>query len=437
MQKSALKIVKKLQQNNFQAYFVGGYVRNKLLGKPCKDIDIATNATPEEIIKIFDHYHEVGISFGVVNVIADSGENFEIATLREEDNYVDGRHPEEIRYTNDIKKDAKRRDFTVNAMYFDPVNNEYYDFYNGQNDLHSGLLKTVDDPVKRFTEDALRILRAIRFSVEYNLKITAEVGDAIILLKDSLNKLSVERIREELNKMLLGYAPEKAFRLLVKYQLLDIILPEVAELQGVEQHPTYHPEGDVFEHTMLMLNHFHLNNINLAWAILLHDIGKKKTKSYGDDGYVHFYCHEVESAELAQQILQRLKFSKKSSKIIVKAVADHMRYAHIDKMKKAKWRRILDYEYFPLELELHRIDCISSNGLMGNYNLLLERYRECDENDEVKIAPLINGKDLINLGFKPGVIFKEIIEKITEKQLNELISSKNEAIKFIEENYEK
>ena len=435
MYESAKNIVKKLQQNNFCAYFVGGWVRNKLLGRPSKDIDIATDATPEEIKKIFNHYHEVGVSFGVVNVIAHSGDCFEVATLREEDEYLDGRHPEEIRYTNDIKKDAMRRDFTVNAMFFDPISEQYFDFYNGMNDLKRGVLNTVGDPMNRFSEDALRILRAVRFAVEYNLTIEQQVIEAIISLKNRLNMLSVERIREELNKMLLGKNPERAFRLLAEYQLLEVILPEVDVLRGIEQNPIYHPEGDVFEHTMLMLRHFTLKNHDLAWSILLHDVGKKTTQEFTDEGNVHFYCHEVDSAEIAQKILERLKFSKQSSKIIIKAVGDHMRYAHVDKMRKAKWRRILDYEYFPLELELHRIDCLSSNRLMGNYNLLLQRYRECDENDEVKISPFLGGKDLIALGFKPGKIFKDILNKVTEMQLEEVVKSKEDALDYVRKNF--
>ena len=434
MFKSAVGIVKKLQQNNFHAFFVGGCVRNKLLGKPSKDIDIATNATPEDIKKIFNHYHEVGVSFGVVNVLADSGECFEVATLREENEYIDGRHPEEIIYTNDIKKDAMRRDFTINAIFFDPITEKYFDFYDGMNDLKRGLLNTVGDPQKRFTEDALRILRAVRFAVEYDLRVSQKVVEAIISLRNRLNMLSVERIREELNKMLLGKNPERAFRLLAEYELLSVILPEVDCLRGIEQNPIYHPEGDVFEHTMLMLKHFTLKNIDLAWSILLHDVGKKITQEFSDDG-VHFYCHEVESVEIARQVLERLKFSKNSIKIIVKAVGDHMRYAHVDKMRKAKWRRILDYEYFPLELELHRIDCLSSNRLMGNYNLLLKRYRECDEKDEVKILPLLNGKDLLALGFKPGKIFKEILNKVTELQLEEVLVTKEDALTYVKENF--
>ncbi|UDQ98545.1 CCA tRNA nucleotidyltransferase [Lentisphaerota bacterium WC36G] len=435
MYSDAIKIIKKLQQQNFKAYFVGGYVRNTILGKSVKDIDIATSATTDEIKKIFSHYHEIGASFGVINIVTDSGQCFEVATLREEDNYFDGRHPEKIIYTSEPLHDAKRRDFTVNAMFYDPVKDEYLDFFNGMKDLKAGILDSVGDPKKRFSEDALRILRAVRFAVEYDFSISNRVTLAIKESAKLLTKLSAERIREELTKMLLERNPERAFRLMQKYHILTEILPEVAVLEGVDQHPDFHPEGDVFEHTMLMLRHFTLANSNLAWAILLHDVGKKTKQSYSEDGRVRFYCHEVESGLIAKKVLKRLKFSKLDSKIIIKAVSDHMRYAHVDQMRKSKWRKIIDYEYFPLELELHRIDCISSNGLMGNYNLLLQRYRECDELDEVKIEPIVNGKDLIALGFKPGVIFKKILNDVNEQYLDGNITSKDEAIKFIKNNF--
>ncbi len=422
----ALEIIKTLLGNGYDAYFVGGVVRDTILGKPVKDIDIVTSALPQQVKNSFSHTFDVGISFGIVVVVI-NGINYEVATFREEREYSDGRHPGQITYTDNPKLDAARRDFTINAMFYNPLSEELLDFYGGRDDLSRGMIRTVGDARIRFKEDYLRLLRAVRFCSRFRFKMDTEIISAIRELKEKISGLSSERIREELTSMLTGRNPAGAIELLQKLGLLKIILPEISRMKGVEQPEEYHPEGDVFVHTMLMLKHMAIPTSELAWSILLHDVGKPAARTIGEDGIAHFYGHEAIGANMAETILKRLKFSKKMTACIVHAVRDHMRFAHVDQMRQSTWKRLMAAEHFPMELELHRIDCISSNGLLGNYALLLDRLPEFEAERNLP-APLIAGADLIRIGLKPGPLFGNILKTIREMQLNGEIHTAKEAL---------
>ncbi len=426
-------IIKKLQEEGFQAFFVGGAVRDMVLGKTPKDFDIVTSALPNEVIKLFPHNYPVGKSFGVVCVV-EKKQVFEVATMREEREYADGRHPEIISYTNNPEIDAKRRDFTMNGLFYNPINNIILDYVDGQKDIDAGIIRTIGIPIERFNEDYLRILRAIRFSVQLNFTLEENTLSAIFATKDFLKILSKERVRDELNKILLSSQPAKAFELMYKLQILDIIFPELNALVGVKQPKKYHPEGDVFVHTMLMLKFMQYPSIELAWSVLLHDIGKPKTFSIDENNVEHFYGHEAKGAKLAEKILKNFKFSNAMIKTVKQAVRNHMKFASIDKMREFKRKRIIASADFSLELELHRLDCFSSNKKMGNFLLLLDKIEEMK--NEVKLPePLLTGKDLISLGIKPSPIFKKILEEIQILQLENKLQSTERAKKYVQENF--
>lgn len=419
-----------LQQTGYQAYFVGGAVRDLLMGAKPKDIDIVTDALPEQVTKLFTNTHPIGAAFGIITVVIDSYP-FEVATMREERDYLDGRHPERITYTNQVELDAARRDFTVNGIFYDPHSEQLFDFHNGQLDLQHGILRTIGDANERFSEDYLRMLRAVRFANRFNFTLDHEIILAITILKINLKKLAPERIREELNGILTGQNPADGIRMLHKLGILNIILPEVALLDGVTQPEKYHPEGDVMVHTMIMLEHMQLPSLKLAWSILLHDIGKPQVKSIGDDGIEHFYRHEQVGAEITRKIMQRFKFSGKICAAVINAVKNHMKFAHVDKMRQAKWRRMIAEPEFPLELELHRIDCLSSHAMLGNYTIMLDRISEIAGEIELP-PPLLTGIDLIKLGMSPGPAFKTVLTKITDLQLADKLISKAQAITYIQ-----
>ncbi len=427
--RGAAKIAATLREHGHAALFVGGSVRDSLQGKPLKDIDIATSALPEQVQRIFPHTHDVGVAFGIIVVVVD-GFNYEVATFREERDYLDGRHPETVLYTTSPRLDASRRDFTVNAMFFDPASGKLLDFFDGRRDLAEGILRTVGEPETRFREDYLRMLRAVRFAARFQFELEPGLASAIVKLKGHVAQLSPERIREELNGMLTGPDPADAVIMLRDLGLLPIILPEVAAMDGVEQHELYHPEGDVFTHTMLMLRHISWPSLELSWSILLHDIGKVVTKTIGADGIPHFYGHEEVGADMAEAILQRLRFSRQQVDNIVHAVRNHMRFAHVDQMRNATRKRLMSETMFPLELELHRIDCVSSNMLLGNYVMLLDKMPELAAERSLP-PPLLNGKDLITLGVKPGPDMGALLHRVRDMQLDGELATRDDAINWI------
>lgn len=426
---AAEQVIDTLCLAGYQAYIVGGAVRDLLMGTKPKDIDIVTDALPEQVTKLFPRCHPIGADFGIITVVIDRY-TFEVATMREEREYLDGRRPECVIYTDNAELDAARRDFTINGMFYDPRQEVLFDFNNGLRDLQRGIIRTIGAANERFSEDYLRMLRCVRFANRFNFVLHSDIPPAINQLSRQLNKLSVERIRDELNGMLTGPNPAVGLQMLHELGMLEIVLPEVAALAGVTQPEKYHPEGDVMVHTLLMLNHMQLPSIKLAWSILLHDIGKPQAKSLGDDGVEHFYCHEQIGAPIARNIMQRFKFASEISDAVVDAVRNHMKFASVDKMRHAKWRRMLAEPNFPLELELHRVDCISSHAMLNNYVLMLDRI--ADLAGEVKIPkPLLTGQDLINLGMTPGPKFKTILTNITDLQLAGKLNSRSAALAYL------
>lgn len=431
--KLALDIAKKLKKKGHSVYFVGGFVRDKLLGRVPKEIDLTTSALPDEIIKIFKKTHKIGVAFGIVNVV-EGGVNFEVATFRKESEYIDGRRPSKIEYTDDPKLDALRRDFTINSLYYDPFRKKNFDF-NGTGilDLKHKRLCTIGDAEKRFAEDYLRILRAVRFGVGLGFKIQPEIIKAIKSLSPKLHNLSKERIRDELVKIFTGPRPDKALQILSDTGILKEILPEVDEMRGIKQPKKYHPEGDVFEHTKLMLSEMIAPTVDLAFSVLLHDVGKPKAYSIKDD-VEHFYCHDTAGAHIAEKIMRRLRFPNTTIKNVCFAIKNHMRFAHVKNMRPAKWKAMMMAPTFPMELELHRLDCLCSNKIMDNYLFLLEKHKEHKEKPPI-VSPFINGKDLIKLGLNPGPLFGKILKAVFEHQMDGEVKSKRAAISWIKKKY--
>ncbi len=427
--KGMLRVISILNGAGYLAFLVGGAVRDMLLGEKPKDFDITTNARPDQIQALFSKSIPIGAAFGIITVIMDDIP-YEVATFREERGYADGRHPDQVHYTDDPELDVIRRDFTVNAFLFDVLNSEIIDYTGGLDDMRIGLLRTVGNPELRFNEDALRILRAVRFASRLGYVLEKETSYAMSNLAEHVNCISAERIRDELEKMLMHHSREQAFRLLAETGLLKVVLPEIDALRGVEQPAAFHPEGDVFEHTMLMLTHIAVPTPALVWSVLLHDVGKAVTRTV-KNGIAHFYGHESVGADMAEKILRRLRLPNEVIRSVVSAVRNHMRFASVDGMRPSKWKRIIADENFSVELELHRIDCISCHGLLQNYHLMLDRMRqmEKEEKDFCLPQPLITGKDLIALGMKPGVELG-LLGDIRDMQLEQQLNTREEAIVY-------
>lgn len=382
--KIAAEIVKKLHSAGHSAYFVGGAVRDMFLGKPPKDIDIVSSATPVETAKIFPDTMEVGAAFGVM-LVREQGVSFEVSTYREERNYMDGRRPEHVKYTNDPKIDVSRRDFTVNGLLCDPETGEVFDYVDGIKDLQQGVIRTIGKAETRFREDYLRMLRAVRFATRLGFELEVDTLRAIQKLAPKTVMLSAERIQQELTLIFTGETPDLALDMLHESGLLAALLPEIEALRGVTQPPQFHPEGDVYEHTRLMLKGMALPNELIAWSVLLHDVAKPSTYFVDETGRERFFGHEQRGAEMARDIMQRLRFSNQAVDRVSRAVKNHMRFASVLQMRKDKVKRLIADDNFPLELELHRLDCISSHALMDVFTFLLDKIVE--QAGEVKLPP--------------------------------------------------
>ena len=431
--KSALQVVMKVRNAGFEIFFVGGAVRDLVLGNTPSDIDMVTTALPQDIYELFPGSEMVGACFGVV-LVKFEGFVFEIATCREERLYNDGRRPEEVTFTTDVKKDLLRRDFTVNAMLYDPVAGEVIDHVGGLQDIKKRLLRVVGVPQERFGEDYLRMFRAIRFAARLQFEIEASAWETICRMSGKCAQIAAERVREELENMLCNANAARALKLLKDSCILNIWLPEVDMLAGIEQHPVYHPEGDVWVHTVLMFERAGIvKDKILAWSILLHDIGKKDAFSVGEDNIPHFYGHEAMGANMIPAIAERLRFSRELAEAVEHAVRYHMRFASVMEMREAKLKRLMAEKHFALELELHRLDCLCSNGLTATYDFLCSRMKS-SANLELP-ALLLNGGDLIKMGYKPGKLFKEILDRLLDAQLDNTVTTRDEAVKFVKENY--
>ena len=426
-------VVRKLRDAGFNCYWVGGAVRDLVLGRIPDDVDMVTDAVPEELKKVFPDAEMVGACFGVV-LVKSSGVSFEVATCREERSYGDGRRPDEVKFTRDFVRDLQRRDFTVNAMLYDPEAGEVFDYCGGLRDIELRLIRVVGNAEERFAEDYLRLFRAVRFAGKLNFELEDSTQNALKKMAHLSSKLAAERVREELEQMICSENPARALRLLRDCGLLAVWLPEVAALDGVEQHPVYHPEGDVWTHTLLMFERLQKRaEPLLAWSILLHDIGKKPTFSRDEDNIPHFYGHEAVGADMIRGIAQRLRFSRELAEGVEHAVRYHMRFASVREMRQAKLARLLAEKNFAVELELHRLDCLCSNGLMETYAFLSEKSKKMSSLSLP--PPLLNGNDLATLGYKPGALFKKILNSVMDAQLEDKLADKKSALEFVKNNF--
>lgn len=430
----ARKIVARLQGAGFEALYAGGCVRDMLRDVTPHDFDIATSARPEEVQALFPRTLAVGAQFGVICVMVGKTE-FQVATFRSDGAYQDGRHPESVCFSN-AEEDARRRDFTINGLFFDPVQNALRDYVGGQSDLQAKVIRAIGDPNERFAEDRLRMLRAVRFATTLNFEIAPETWTAILAHAPKIHDVSSERIREELVKILLSSARVRGLDLLDASGLLREILPEMERLKGCEQPPQFHPEGDVWIHTRLMLSLLPSEvSVPLVFSVLLHDIAKPATYSFDEvAGRIRFSGHEKLGAQMAESIMTRLRFSRKEIDDTVEAVANHMAFKDVQQMRTARLKRFLARPTMPDELALHRVDCASSNGDLSNYHFLQEKLQEFASEPLIP-PPLITGNDLIPLGYRPSPQFKEILEAVQTRQLEGALKNKDEALAWVTQEY--
>lgn len=431
MEETAQDIVRRLRAAGHVAYYAGGSVRDLLRGQIPKDIDVATDARPEAVQKLFPRTYAVGAHFGVI-VVLENGFQFEVATFRSDGAYLDGRRPVEVHFAS-AEEDAARRDFTINGMFFDPEAGEVIDFVNGRADLEARLIRAIGGPVQRFTEDRLRILRAVRFATVLGFEIDPSTWDAVLAQAPSIKEISAERIREELVRIFMSPARVRGWDLLDASGLMGAILPELEAMRGCEQPPQFHPEGDVFKHTRIMLELLPENaSLPLVLSVLFHDIGKPPASSVDENGRIRFNGHDRLGAEMAEAIMQRLRFSRAEIDATVEAVRQHMVFKDVPNMRVAKLKRFMARPTFVDELELHRVDCESSHGMMDNYEFLRRKQEEF-ANEPIIPPPLVRGDDLIALGLKPGPQFGEILEAVETRQLEGALTSREEALEWVKE----
>ena len=423
----ARQVVGRLHSAGYQAYLVGGCVRDLLLGKRPEDFDIATDARPEEVLRLFPNGQLVGAHFGVVRIF-DDGAHVQVATFRSDDSYLDGRHPSEVRFEKRPEEDVKRRDFTVNALMWDPASGCLLDLAGGRRDLEARLIRTVGDPEERFGEDHLRMLRAIRFAARLRFVIDPDTFAAIRRLRERIRRVSAERIRDEIFRILTEGGARYGFELLNQSGLLEVLLPEVAAMKGVEQPPEYHPEGDVWTHTLLMLEKMGKPGVTLALGVLLHDVGKPPTFRRTDR--IRFDNHTRVGAEMAAEICRRLRCSRETTARVAALVRDHLKFIDVKKMRPATLKRFLREPHFEELLELHRLDCLASHGNLDNYEFCKRKLAELSQ-EELRPKPLITGRDLIAAGYRPGPAFKRILEAVETAQLEGTLQTPAAALDFV------
>jgi poly(A) polymerase len=422
----ATKIVRRLENAGFAAFWVGGCVRDLLLGREPDDYDIATAARAEQVEALFKRTVPVGRKFGVMMVI-EGGHQFQVATFRAEADYQDGRHPAKVTF-GDARADALRRDFTVNGLFYDPVQRQLHDWVEGERDLRARTIRTIGAPAERFAEDHLRLLRAVRLAAQLDFQIEAATSAAIRTLAPRIAGISAERVREELVKLFRPPHAARGLELLRQSDLLGQVLPEIAATVACEQSPEFHPEGTVFEHLVAMLRHLPPDADGLLpWAVLLHDVAKPVTASHDSaTGSIHFYGHERLGADMAKAVLERLRFPRKQTDDVVKAVRYHMQFKDALQMRKSTLRRLLLRPTFPLELELHRLDCLGSHGRLDVYEFLANQAKALDQQPHIR-PPLLTGDDLIALGMKPGPAMGALLADLRELQLQDELTTPAQA----------
>jgi poly(A) polymerase len=461
----AISIVRTLRDRGHQAYLVGGCVRDLLLGREPADYDVATDATPDEVMRIFPETYAVGAQFGVVLVpdvnprnksVIRSGDgisqrevssesrnplfacgetnlkarNVEVATFRSDIGYSDGRHPDQVRFSRDAREDVQRRDFTINGLLLDPLSGEVLDYVGGQKDLEAKVIRAIGDPALRFAEDKLRMLRAVRFAARFEYVIEPATLAAIQGLAPQTGQVSRERVRDELTKMLVEGHARRAFELLDQTGLLHEVLPEIEAMKGVEQPPEFHPEGDVFAHTLLLLENLPQPcSPTLAWGGLLHDVGKPPTFRRAPDR-IRFDSHVDVGVKMAEAILRRLRFSNDDAEQILALVDNHMRFGDVEKMKASTFKRFVRLPRFDEHLELHRLDCKASHRKLRKYDYTRQKISALTP-EAIRPVPLVSGDDLVAAGYSPGPQFKEILTAVEDAQLEGRLDSKEQAMIFV------
>jgi poly(A) polymerase len=431
LQDKARSIVQRLREEGYSAYFAGGCVRDMLLGKEPQDYDIATSAHPEDLQRIFPQTIPVGAQFGVILVLVD-GEPFEVASFRHDGPYLDGRRPSHVRYGS-LEEDVLRRDFTINGMVYDPLEDRLIDLVEGRRDLERRAIRAIGEPVQRFEEDRLRMIRAVRFAASLDFQIDPATFEAIKQLAGTITEIAWERIGDEITRILTEGGARRGFQLLDESGLLEILLPEVVAMKGTPQSPDYHPEGDVFVHTMLLLNHMQSPSETLAYGALLHDIAKPVCVRQ-EEKRITFYGHTEKGAEMAAAMLKRLKRSRAVSDRVAYLVRNHLRHVQAPQMRLSTLKRFLREEGIEELLDLARLDALASNGNLQYYQFCKERLATLDEKS-IRPAPLVRGDDLIDLGFSPGPIFAEILHQVEDRQLGGELRDRDEAIAWIQKNY--
>jgi poly(A) polymerase len=461
----AISIIRTLRDCGHQAYLVGGCVRDLLLGREPADYDVATDATPDEVMRIFPETYAVGAQFGVVLVpvpdtpsksvipgadetsqsevqaesrdllLAGSGPplkagHVEVATFRSDIGYSDGRHPDQVRFSRDPREDVQRRDFTINGLLLDPLNGEVLDYIGGRKDLEAKIIRAIGDPALRFAEDKLRMLRAVRFAARFEYTIEPATFAAIRQRAVEIHQVSRERVRDELTKMLIEGHARRAFELLDQAELLHEALPEIEAMKGVEQPPEFHPEGDVFVHTMLLLENLPQPCLpTLAWGGLLHDVGKPPTFRRAPDR-IRFDSHVDVGVKMAEAICHRLRFSNDDTEQILALVDNHMRFGDVERMKASTFKRFVRLPRFDEHLELHRLDCKASHRKLRLYDFIRQKIAELTP-ESIHPKPLVSGDDLVAAGYSPGPQFKEILSAVEDAQLEGRVHSKEEAVRFV------
>jgi len=446
----AISIVRTLRERGHQAYLVGGCVRDLLLGREPADYDVATGATPAEVMRIFPETYAVGARFGVVLVPESSAsfapsavkapdqgqrgrpeaENVEVATFRSDIGYSDGRHPDEVRFTRDPREDVQRRDFTINGMMLDPLTNEVLDYVGGRTDLEAKFIRAIGEPEIRFGEDKLRMLRAVRFAARFGYAIEPRTFAAIQKLAHQIHQVSRERVRDELTKMLTEGHARDALLLLDQSGLLHEVLPEIERMKGVEQPPEFHPEGDVLVHTLLLLENLPRPcPLTLAWGALLHDVGKPPTFRVAPDR-IRFDDHVNVGVKMAEEICRRFRLPNDDTEQILALIDNHMRFAQAMQMNQSTLKKFLRMPRFEEHLELHRLDCQASNGITTSYEFIRQKLAETPA-EVMRPVPLVTGDDLIAAGYEPGPKFKQILGAVEDGQLEGLLASREAALRFV------
>jgi len=427
----AIAIVKRLRQDGFEAYLAGGCVRDMLLGKAPQDYDITTSAKAEEIQRIFPDTLAVGAQFGVILVRLE-GESFEVASFRFDGPYLDGRHPSQVRYGS-LEEDIARRDFTINGMIYDPLDDRVIDLVEGQSDLAKCVIRAIGNPMERFEEDRLRMIRAVRFAASLNFAIEPSTFAAIQRLAPTVTQISWERIGDEVTRILTEGGARRGFELLDESGLLSVLLPEVTALKGTAQSPDFHPEGDVFTHTLLLLSHLTAPTESLAYGCLLHDIAKPVCLRQ-EAQRITFYGHTEQGAVMAEDILKRLKRGRAVWERVAYLVRNHLRHVQAPQMRLNTLKRFLREQGIGELLELARIDALSSNGDLQYYDFCQARLAELKD-EEIRPEPLLRGGDLIALGLKPGPLFSQILRQVEDAQLGGELSGRDDAVEWVKKNF--